>query len=287
MPRINGLSDEYYQQSINANVDNIRNIPGDIISVAGENYIDWRTWGMTGYTPNISTTIDEVMHEGTLSGLEITFPTVAEKLSIASSDATDTVLGTGARTVLVVGLDVNGEEIFEVVALNGQTPVLTTNDFLRINRSIVLTGGVDETNNGEICFSSENEVWSAGLPTTTLYYDIAATEGFGQVGIYTIPYDKTRSVVGNVAITSNANATKSVTFLVESRRRDTGFGTAWLNPVHIFISSGSQTFNIKGNGIYTPGTDIRFKARAQQTGVSMQIYFPLYDYKEPDPEAKL
>ena len=266
------------ETSVTGNVNTVDQFPQDVLAMGLNIYPGFETWAITGYRANISTSTKEIVHEGTLSGLSITFPTAAGQFSIASTDATDNIAGTGARTVFIFGLDSNGDNLFEVVALNGQTPVLTTNTYLRINRAFVFTAGSDLQNNGEICVSDAAQVWSAGSPTTLLYHDIAATVGWGQVGTYTIPYNITTSVVGNLVFTSNANASKSLEFFVESRRRDTGSGTAWLNPVHLFISSGSQSFDIRGNGVYTAGTDIRLLATAQQAGTNLQVYFPLYNY---------
>ena len=52
----------------------------------------------------------------------------ATTLKISSADANDDDGDTGARTVLVQGLDTNYNEIEETVTLNGQTAVNTSNE---------------------------------------------------------------------------------------------------------------------------------------------------------------
>jgi len=69
------------------------------------------------------------------------FPTVAAVMKISSSSTDDDAAGTGARTVLVDGLNANYERVTEIVSLDGQTQVDTTNSYIRVNKMIVLTAG--------------------------------------------------------------------------------------------------------------------------------------------------
>src|ERR1700722_11390468 len=61
------------------------------------------------------------------------FQTVATKMEILSGSASDTAAGTGAQSMMVVGLDVNFNPISEVIVMNGVTPVQSVNTYLRIN----------------------------------------------------------------------------------------------------------------------------------------------------------
>lgn len=71
-------------------------------------------------------------------------------VTIVSDDAADAAPGIGAHTMLVVGLDTTGAEIQEFVILNGLTPVVTTQTFMRINNGIVLASGTSQRNQGSI-----------------------------------------------------------------------------------------------------------------------------------------
>lgn len=87
-----------------------------------------------------------------LGGIYTGFPVTgtAETLEIFSSDAADTAAGTGARTVVIEGLNFDYDEITETVTLNGTTGVLTTQEFWRVNRAFVETAGSGEANAGNI-----------------------------------------------------------------------------------------------------------------------------------------
>lgn len=84
------------------------------------------------------------------SGNSYTFPTVANILSIVSSSSNDTLLGTGARSVLIEGLDSTYTYQTEVVNMNGISSVTTTKQFLRVNMVYVVSAGTLQTNVGNI-----------------------------------------------------------------------------------------------------------------------------------------
>ena len=69
------------------------------------------------------------------------YPSAATVLKISSANANDAAAGTGARTVVVNGLDADYNEISETVILNGQTAVNTVNSYLRFGEILVLTAG--------------------------------------------------------------------------------------------------------------------------------------------------
>lgn len=94
----------------------------------------------------------------------------ARTMSIVSDDANDTSAGTGARTLLVQGVDATGAAQVEVVTMTGTTPVVTVNTWLGINPSLVLTAGSSTYNEGNITFTSttDNEVQTVIAPEDAL-----------------------------------------------------------------------------------------------------------------------
>lgn len=69
------------------------------------------------------------------------FPTAAHPLSVVSTSVNDSASGTNARTIRITGLDADYNVISEDITLNGVTPVVTTKSFLRVNLTIVTSGG--------------------------------------------------------------------------------------------------------------------------------------------------
>jgi len=133
-----------------------------------------------GYNPDVDTTRVTVWP---YTGI-IPLPAAALQLKVSSSDANDTAAGTGARTVYVAGLDANHNEIEEIVTLNGQTAVLTTQSFLHINNAYVATAGSGLSAAGDIYFG--DGVVTAGVPATV--YDLIKFDYNQRItGSYTVP----------------------------------------------------------------------------------------------------
>lgn len=90
-------------------------------------------------------------------GGDYVFPTQARIHDLVSDAAADASAGTGARTVLVEGLDADYNEISETITLNGLTPVPTTLEYLRINLLTVKTAGSGEENAGIITATAQTD----------------------------------------------------------------------------------------------------------------------------------
>lgn len=133
-----------------------------------------------GYNPDVDTARVTVWpHTGILP-----LAPAALQLKVSSSSTDDTAAGTGARTVFVGGLDANHNEISEIVTLNGQTPVLTTQSFLHINNAYVATAGSSLSAAGDIYFG--DGVVTAGVPATV--YDLIKFDYNQRItGSYTVP----------------------------------------------------------------------------------------------------
>ena len=133
-----------------------------------------------GYNPDVDTSRVTVWpYTGILP-----LPAAALQMKVSSSSANDTANGTGARTVFVAGLDANYNEISEIVTLNGQTAVLTTQFFLHINNAYIATAGSSLSAEGDIYFGDGTV--TAGVPATV--YDLIKYDYNQRItGSYTVP----------------------------------------------------------------------------------------------------
>ena len=132
----------------------------------------------------------------------------AQQIQIFSSDANDaSPSGTGARTVVVSGLDGNYNQISETVALNGTTPVTTTQTFLRAHTARVATSGsLTAFNAGNITFRQA---------TTTANVFLFMRAGVSQTNNsgYTVPAGKTaymRDLHGSIRGGNNVSVDGSI-----------------------------------------------------------------------------
>ncbi len=102
-------------------------------------------------TFGFNTTLNNITFEDIWTpGGNFDFLDSAELMDIVSTDAGDTLLGIGARTLEIFGLDGNYDLIGEVIELNGLTPVSTILSYLRVTRMIIKAIGVSDSNLGTI-----------------------------------------------------------------------------------------------------------------------------------------
>ena len=84
------------------------------------------------------------------AGGTYTWLTAVDTLQVRSNEAQDTILGTGARTIRVHGLDADWAEITEDFEMAGAAWAVGTTEFLRIQNVEVLTYGTQQYNTGNI-----------------------------------------------------------------------------------------------------------------------------------------
>ena len=108
-------------------------------------------------------------------------PTVARIHDIVSDNTNDTLLGSGAKTLFITGLDASLLPQEEVVEMNGTTIVPTVNSYLRINDVFVIGAGASDTNEGVITVTAQVD------GTVTSY--LAAGTSETQAAIYTVGAD--------------------------------------------------------------------------------------------------
>ena len=141
-----------------------------------------------GHNPNIAVagTAADVW-EG---GGDYPFLAAASQLEVLSASANDTAAGTGARTVLVSGLDANYNPISETVTLNGVTPVATVRNYLRVNVFTTVTSGSGHVNAGDITL----RVVSGGTTQSIARAGI----GFGNSAVFTVQAGFTLFILSEV-----------------------------------------------------------------------------------------
>lgn len=133
-----------------------------------------------GFNPDVDTTQVSVWPLPSL----ITFPSSAIQMTVSSSSANDTSAGTGARTIVVQGLDADYNEVTETVIMNGQTAVTMTASLLRVNYAYVATAGSANSAAGDIYIGTG--LVTAGVPATV--YDIIKLDyNNTTTGSYTVP----------------------------------------------------------------------------------------------------
>jgi hypothetical protein len=178
--------------------------------IMGHDHID-----LFGYSTAVGSTAFGPLWEGlTSAGGNYPFPSTAGTISVVSASASDT-----AVTMVIYGLDANFLPVTATVALNGTTPVVTTQVFLRINRVTTTAGNAV----GNVTFTRGS----------TIIAQVNAGLGQTQMSVYTVPSGYTLYITyyqadGNTTTTSGA--------YMNTRLRTI------LNPSGVVLVSGQSTY---------------------------------------------
>ena len=159
-----------------------------------------------GYNPDVDSAAEEAIWPagGTIPYLS---SPVAMKVSSSSTDDTNSS-GTGARTVYIKGINNNGDEVTETVALDGQTEVNTTKTYSFIQQISVLTVGSGGKNAGNIYVGTGTV--TAGVPAVV--YGIAATgENNSLTGAWVCPTGYTGYITRGSIVTGTENGANYIT----------------------------------------------------------------------------
>lgn len=83
----------------------------------------------------------------------IPFPSAEATVSVVSDNVNDTSAGTGARSLVLVGVNDAFDVVTETIIMNGTTPVVSVANFLFVNSATVITAGSSSGNEGLITFT--------------------------------------------------------------------------------------------------------------------------------------
>lgn len=162
-----------------------------------------------GANDDVDTSLEDIWSTGGI------YPwlTTATTLEVISDDANDTAAGTGAREVIIQGLDSNFNEIQEAVATNGlSASSSTTLSFLRPQRALVSLCGIYSTASSGGNLGNLTIRASSGGATHLL---INVEEGIGigesEVARYTVPTGKI-VYINNIAFSVDGTKTANVYF---------------------------------------------------------------------------
>jgi hypothetical protein len=204
-----------------------------------------------GANTNIQTTTTTVW-AGTTSNY--VYPSSAATLTVSSSSANDAAAGTGARTVLVTGLDANYAEVSETITLTGTTAVTTTNSYLRINEFTVLTAGSGATAAGTLYVGAGTV--TSGVPAT-IYSLISLGYNTSAQAVWTVPAGYTGYLTSCTWTAGNTTANLLITGAILSRTT-TG----------VFIIESTCKFNVGTSFDRHFDTPVPF---AEKTDIEMRL----------------
>ena len=144
------------------------------------------SYGLTvykfGFNAAITTDEETVWDAGGL----YSYLSAATAMSIVSTDANDSLAGSGAQKITLEGLDEDWMPQIVEVEMGGATPATTEETFIRVYRAYVTQAGAGEVNAGDITISGGGSVRAQ------------LSEGQGQtlMAVYTVPAGYTGYITG-------------------------------------------------------------------------------------------
>ena len=192
------------------------------------------------------------------------YPTAGEQWEIVSASVNDTSAGTGARSVTILYLDDQYVKQFEVVTLNGTTPVTTTaTDMFRLRRVLTTTAGSLAENDGELTIrvaggGNTRGAVLAGNNTTMAVH-------------YTVPAGVTAFIVGT---TLEINKGEDVVLSFRITFGPTGI---FLNAAESFLY---QSINRRNAGVFQPiveKSDFRVQAISSNAVAAPAVFLEILE----------
>jgi len=183
----------------------------------------------------------------------IEFPDTSFTAYIKSSDPSDTINGTGAKKVVVSGLDQNYDEKSITVELDGTTNVKIGDDssWIRIFRAFVSESGSSGSTVGTLTIGNSGE--------TSVYAKIEPGEDQTLIGAYTVPKGYTLYLDDITFTAALSQANKKIIVKVQIKNFGTNtFNTKFKN----VIQSGTTTYKFNYPYKILEKSDIRLRAKA-------------------------
>jgi hypothetical protein len=215
-----------------------------------------------GTNSSVGNSVETIWQQGGL----YSYPPSASTMTVSSSDVNDTSAGTGARTVLISGLDASYNEASETIILNGQTAVTTVNTYIRMNRALVLTAGSGGSNAGNIYVGTGTV--TAGVPANI--YTVINGDGSNQTlqAFWTVPAGYTAYIYQTNISTGTSSSTPAIlTTLLVARP----FGGVFNTKEVITLSTGNHLQDYSFPLKLTEKTDVEFRAESSSASTTFNV----------------
>ena len=212
-----------------------------------------------GHSDTVGTNLRPLHHghdlADTLPGIKALLTTPAV-VKVASKSAADTSVETGARTVLLSGLDENGDEQTETVTLNGTTAVTTVNLWKIVTEVKVTSAGSGGVNAGILWVGTG--VFTTGTPAVALLATDAGVN-ISAFACIAVPNNK-RLTIDQVAI-FEGDTSKTINFQFYQYDPDTGL---WYEVFDILGSKNDIILPITAKKTLVAGSVIMIRAAVNQ-----------------------
>lgn len=186
---------------------------------------------------------------------------VADVVEVVSTDITDTAAGVGAQSIQLIGLGSGLVEQTEILTLNGTTPVVSVNEYIRLDRAIILQGGSSGGNVGVV------SAYQQSTPAV-VFFNIAEGANRTTICAYTVPFGKL-GYIKRAFLSLARKGTASVEVKGLVRFPGSVFQTVeWFSLSGAGSSSVTRVYDIPLIGV-PAGSDIKFAADTDTNNIGV------------------
>lgn len=248
--KINGYNDSYNagQAIITADFES---------EVALGNISNYELATKFGRNPKVNVGPQDIWQYGdTYTGQPLSSP---ETITVHSTSANDTAMGTGARTVRIEGLKTSNSILYqsEDITLNGTSEVVSNCSWWRVNDASVLTAGDSGQNEGNI--QIEHTVTSSNI-----FAYIKTGFNTSLIAAYTVPSQKMMLIKKVTVSITRKNASSGSAHITLRARKP---GNVYIIIASYDVQTGVNINDVYSGGIKLPaGTDIKFTCESVSDG---------------------
>lgn len=220
----------------------------------------------------MGTTLVPVTQSGTYKT-----PTIVTSLEFVSDDVNDTILGSGARVITLIGLGSDWKEVTQNVVTNGTTPVILSINLLRLYRWYVAMTGTYATDTVH-SHAGNLTIQEAGGGTVWSNINIAPVPvGQSQIGCYTIPIGKTGYLFNRLVYTESNKTTDVYLFSRDQANVTFGniTGTKRIVEKLISVAGGFTIAPTLPDGPFVGPCDLMYMAKVSSGTGEVSIDFEL------------
>lgn len=188
-------------------------------------------------------------------------PTLPQIHEVVSTDVNDSEFGTGARTIVLFGIETwDGPEVLEIVTLDGTSVVETTRTWVAINFCSVITFGSGMVNLGKVTVTAKDD--------STITTQISPSEGrahIAAIGISSVQDGYLPSYWASIGKSMGVPVDAVVSLVLNPFPNEQNLIYRRLDTFMIFTNGTSY-----GNYQYNPYRKVRGPCHVKITGVTNQ-----------------
>lgn len=197
----------------------------------------------------------------------------------AGGNANDTASGSGAREIILVGLNSTGNVIIESVATAGASAsAATTQAFIRLTEAYVSKSGTYASQSAGTQAGTITIENALGTEDWAVISDGALGKGVSEIGAYTTPHNKS-AVVNSISVSSDADKKANV---VMFRRGNILETAAPYSPMALVLelpqNAGLSEITFDPPLFFPPLTDFGFLASVSASTVDVSVGMNIMEF---------